>query len=174
MHLRGLHSTEQSSIIKNMIAERTYSSTYSHKKSAKSFVKILDIGKLIRQNPQLRSSAAPQLRSSAAPQLSNSSVHINSQSNTYTFSHVIERIKARIVPLCVFFCLLKIDGYLHCCFVKNSPRRTESMPAGVFLHACSLHFQRFCHYRHGCRWFQLEQVNPIDKTLYRRSLYDKL
>ena len=55
MHLRGLHSTEQSSIIKTMIAERTYSSTYSHKKSAKSFVKILDIGKLIRQNPQLRS-----------------------------------------------------------------------------------------------------------------------
>ena len=49
-----------------MIAECTYSSTYSHKKSAKSFVKILDIGKLIRQNPQLRSSAAPQLRSSAA------------------------------------------------------------------------------------------------------------
>ena len=72
MHLRGLHSTEQSSIIKNMIAERTYSSAYSHKKSAKSFVKILDIGKLIRQNPQLRSSAAPQLRSSAAPQLRSS------------------------------------------------------------------------------------------------------
>ena len=94
MHLKGLHSTEQSSIIKNMIAERTYSSAYSHKKSAKSFVKILDIGKLIRQNPQLRSSAAPQL--------SNSSVHINSQSNTYTFSHVIERIKVCIVPLCVF------------------------------------------------------------------------
>jgi len=63
---------------------------HSHKKSVKSFAKVLDIKHRIGQNSQLHSFTASQLHSFTASQLRGSCAQIK-QSNTNKFTHIKNR-----------------------------------------------------------------------------------